>query len=137
MPAASSLTRRLLDQAFNQGNLAIVDELVLVYCPTHIPSWGMPPNRLGLKQIIATLRTAFPDLYCTVDDEIEGENKSAALWTMRGSHQGSFLGNSPTGRLVTVQGFSFIRTADGQIVESWLLIDQMGLLQQLGIIPPR
>jgi predicted ester cyclase len=136
MPAAPSLARQILDQAFNQGNLSIVDELISVDATIHIPGWGLPANRLGLKQMIVNLRTAFADLYCTVDDEIEGESKSAALWTLRGSHQGSFLGNSPTGRLVAVQGFIFIRAADGQIAENWVLIDQMGLLQQLGIIPP-
>lgn len=136
MLTPSSLVRRILEQAFSEGNLAIVDDLVAVDAATHSAGWAMAANRLGLKQIIATLRAAFPDLHCTLDDEIEGESKSAALWTMRGSHQGAFLGNQATGLPVTVQGFIFVRTADGQIVENWILIDQMSLLQQLGIIPP-
>jgi predicted ester cyclase len=136
MTTSSSLVRRILEQALSQGNLAIVDDLVAVDAATHSAGWAMAASRLGLKQIIATLRAAFPDLHCTLDDEIEGESKSAALWTMRGSHQGSFLGNQATGLPVVVQGFIFIRTADGQIVENWILIDQIGLLQQLGIIPP-
>jgi hypothetical protein len=37
---------------------------------------------------------------------------------------------------VSVQGFSFMRSAGSQIVEGWFLIDQIGLLQQLGLIPP-
>ena len=136
MPAASSLAHAIFDQAFNQGKLAIVDELVSVEATSHIAGWNVPANRLGLKQMIATLRAAFPDLHCTLAEEIESDSKSAALWTLRGSHQGSFLGSSPTGRLVAVQGFIFLRTAGGQIVENWLLVDQMTMLQQLGIIPP-
>jgi predicted ester cyclase len=86
--------------------------------------------------MIAHLRLAFPDLQCLVEDEIEQGDKLAALWTMRGSHNGSFLGNQPTGRPVVMQGFIFMRTANGQIVENWILIDQMDLLQQLGVVPP-
>ncbi|MCB8983533.1 MAG: ester cyclase [Ardenticatenaceae bacterium] len=136
MPTISSLIHALLDQAFNEGNHAILDELVPLDAVTYLPGWGMPSNRLGLKQMIIHLRAAFPDLTCTVDDEIEGESKLAVLWTLRGTHKGSFFGNVPTGRSVAVHGFIFIRTADGRISENWLLIDQMGLLQQLGIVPP-
>lgn len=131
-----SLILRIFDYAFNQGNLAIVDELVSVDSPTHIPGWGMPANRLGVKQMIANLRAAFPDLHCTVEDEIDGESKSAAIWTLRGTHKGSFLGNSPTGRQIEVQGFIFALIANKQITESWLLIDQMTMLQQIGVVPP-
>ena len=136
MSAVSSPVRIMLDQAFNRGDLAVVDELVAVDSITHIPGWGMSANRLGIKQMIINLRAAFPDLHCTVDQEIEGESKSAVLWTLRGKHKGSFLGNVPTGRRVEVQGFIFARIADGRIVEAWILIDQMGLLQQLGMVPP-
>jgi len=136
MPAALSLVRHIFDQAFNQGNLDIVDKLVSVDSATHIPGWGIPATRLGFKQIIVNLRAAFPDLYCTVEDEIEGKNKSATLWTLRGTHKGSFLGNQASGRLVEVQGFTFARIGGGQIIENWILIDQMSMLQQLGVVPP-
>ena len=136
MPVAPSLVRRIFDQAFNQGDLDIVDELVAADVDAHMAIWGVPASRLGLKQMIANLRSAFPDLRCTVEGEISEGDKLAAHWTMRGTHTGSFLGNQPTGRPVAVQGFIFVRTTDGQIVEHWILIDQMGLLQQLGIVPP-
>lgn len=136
MPTISSLMRALMERAFNEGNLAAVDELLSLDSPTHIPGWAMPANRLGLKQMIAHLRNAFPDLQCLVEDEIQQGDKLAALWTMRGSHKGVFLGNAPTGKPVAMQGFIFIRTANGQIVENWILVDQMALLQQLGIVPP-
>lgn len=136
MPISSSLIYNIFDQALNQGNLAIVDELIAVDAIAHIPGWGTPANRLGVKQMIANLRAAFPDLHCTVDNEIEAESKSAALLTLRGTHQGPLFGNLPTGRRVEVQGVIFARTADGQIIENWLLIDQMSMLQQMGIVPP-
>jgi steroid delta-isomerase-like uncharacterized protein len=136
MQAAPSLVRKIFNQAFNQGDLDIVDELVAADVATHMSSWGLPASRLGLKQMIANLRSAFPDLRCTIEDEIGEGNKIAAHWTMRGTHKGAYFGNLATGRQVEVQGFIFARTTHGQIVENWILIDQMGLLQQLGIVPP-
>jgi steroid delta-isomerase-like uncharacterized protein len=136
MQATPSLVQRIFDQAFSQGDLAVVDELVAADRISHTLSWAMPGSRMGLKQLIATFRTAFPDLHCTVEDEIREGDKFAAHWTMRGTQTGSFLGNPPTGRPVEVQGIIFARTADGRIVEDWMLVDQMGMLQQLGIVPP-
>lgn len=136
MQDGPSHVRQILDQAFNNGDLTIVDDLVSVDLTTHLSSWGPPASRLGLKQMIASLRSAFPDLHCTIEDEIGEGQKFAAHWTLRGTHTGAYLGNRPTGRKVAVQGFIFVRTEAGRIVENWVLIDQMGLLQQLGVVPP-
>ena len=96
----------------------------------------MPGNRLGIKQMIANFRSAFPDMYCTIENEIGEKDQIAALWKFHGTHKGVYFGNRPTGKTIEVQGFIFARIQDGQFVENRILIDQMGLLQQLGIIPP-
>jgi steroid delta-isomerase-like uncharacterized protein len=131
-----SVLHRMLDEAFNQGKLAIVDELVAAHGISHHLSWGTPSNRMGLKQWIGMFRTAFPDLHCTIEGEITDGAKVAAHWTMRGTHQGLFLGNSPTNKPIVVQGLIYARIENGQIIESWLLVDQMGMLQQIGVVPP-
>jgi steroid delta-isomerase-like uncharacterized protein len=131
-----SLIRRMFENAFNQGTFAVVDELVAPDGVTHTPSWGMPNTRQGLKQLIAMFRTAFPDLHCTVEDEISAGDKVAAHWTIRGTHKGPVLGNRPTNRPIVVQGIIFARIESGRIAEGWALLDQMGMLQQLGIVPP-
>lgn len=131
-----SLIRRIFDEAFNQGNLAVVDELLSPDHFTHTAFGGVPHGPGGLKWLISMFRTAFPDLHCTIEDEIRVADRFAVHWTMRGTHKGLFLGNPPTGRLVEVQGLIFARTANGRIVEDWTLVDQMGILQQLGIVPP-
>jgi len=131
-----SIVRRVLDEAFNQGNLTIVDELVAPDGISHHSSWGTPANRMGLKQLIAMFRTAFPDLSCEVEDEITQDNKVAAHWKMRGTHTGPFLGNPPTSKPIVVQGLIYVCIENDQITESWLMIDQMSVLQQLGLAPP-
>jgi steroid delta-isomerase-like uncharacterized protein len=131
-----SVLQGIVDQAFNQGNLAAIDELVAPDGISHHLSWGIPANRMGLKQLIAMLRTAFPDLQCTIEDEIIEGDKIAAHWTMRGTHKGLFLGNSPTNKPVLVQGLIYARIENNQLIENWTMIDQMGVLQQLGLVPP-
>src|SRR6478672_9509115 len=65
-----SIVHHMFDEAFNQGNFAVVDKLLPPDCISHHLSWGIPANRMGLKQWIAMFRTAFPDLHCAVEDEI-------------------------------------------------------------------
>jgi steroid delta-isomerase-like uncharacterized protein len=130
------IIHRVLDEGFNQGNLAILDELVAPNGISHHSSWGTPANRMGLKQLIAMLRTAFPDLSCKVEDEITQDNKVAAHWKIRGTQTGIFLGNPPTSKPIVVEGLIYVCIENEQIIESWLMIDQMSVLQQLGLVPP-
>jgi steroid delta-isomerase-like uncharacterized protein len=132
---APFLIRRIVEQAFNQGYLAAVDEVLAPGNHTHITVGGIPNGPQGLKQLITSYRLAFPDLHCTVEDEIRGDDKIAAHWTMYGTHQGLFMGNPPTGKQIQAHGIIFAKLAEGRIVEYWMLIDQFGVLQQLGIIP--
>ena len=111
-----SFIRRIVDIAFNQGNFSALEELVAPGGATHIPAWGLPNNRMGLKQFIAGFRTAFPDLHCTIEDEIQQGNKSSARCKIRGTHTGTFLGNPPTGRSILIQGMIFAQAENGQII---------------------
>ena len=133
---AQSSIRRVFDEAFNQGNLAVVDEVLTLDHSAHNAFGVAPHGPQGLKWLIAMFRTAFPDLQCTVEDEIREGDKFSAHWTMRGTHKGLFLGNPPTGKPILVQGIIFARIENDQLVEDWTLVDQMGILQQLGLIPP-
>jgi steroid delta-isomerase-like uncharacterized protein len=131
----SSPIRLLLYEAFNHGNLAIVDELLSSDHLAHNALGGAPNGPGGLKWLVAMFRAAFPDLHCTVEDEIIGGDMFSAHWTMRGTHKGLFMGNQPTGKQIQVHGIIFAKFEDGMVVEYWMLIDQLGMLQQLGIIP--
>jgi steroid delta-isomerase-like uncharacterized protein len=136
MATTPSPIRQLFDRAFNQGDLSIVDELLAPDHLAHNTFAGIPSGAQGLKWLIVMFRTGFPDLHCTVEDEIMAGDQVAAHWTIRGTHQGYFLGNPPTGRPVVAQGMIFARTANGRLVEDWTLVDQLGILQQLGVVPP-
>ncbi|MEZ4860330.1 MAG: ester cyclase [Caldilineaceae bacterium] len=136
MLAAKSLIQHILTQACNQGDLTVVNELVTTDDRTRTASGAKPVGRMDLRQLITTFRIAFPDLHCTVEDEISVGEKVAAHWTVRGTHLGPFLGNRATGRAMVAQGIIFARIDNGRIAEERTLVDQMGILQQLGLIPP-
>ena len=114
----------------------MVDELFSADSVTHTDRWGMPANRTGWKLFIIALRRGFPDLHCTLEHEIGTRDWLAAHWTLRGTHQGVFMGNAPTGRPIEIAGMIFAHVENDRIIEDWTLIDQMGILQQLGLIPP-
>ncbi len=133
---STSLIRHIVDQAFNRGNLTVVDDVLAPDYQAQVTIGGAPHGPEGLKITIAIFRTAFPDLLCTVEDEIHEGDRFSARWTMRGTHQGPVLGNPPTGKRISVLGLIFRRTMDGKVAEDWTLVDQMGMLQQLGLVLP-
>ena len=126
---------RIFEEAFNEGNLDVVDEVVSPHHFIHNAPGGAQKGKTGFKALIVRYRTGFPDLHCTIEEENSQDNKSAIRWTMCGTNRGFFLGNSPTGKQMRTQGILFARVEQEQILELWMLIDQFDILQQLGIIP--
>jgi steroid delta-isomerase-like uncharacterized protein len=127
--------QRLFREAFDKGNLAVVDEVLISDCIVHNSETGLINDIDVMKRLISTFRTAFPDLQCVVEDEIMDVRKVAAYWTMSGTHKGLYMGITPTGKSMKIQGIIFASLANGMITEYWISIDQYGMLQQLGIIP--
>ena len=128
------LARRIIEEVYNQGNLAIVDELVAGDFVIHSRSEDVH-GPAGAKQLVAALRAAFPDLYITIEDQIADGDRVVTRWTARGTHTGEFQGIPPTGKPGKMTGIDIDRVADGKIVECWVNSDDLGLLQQLGVIP--
>ena len=127
--------QRILREAFDKGNMAVVDEVLTSDHIVHNSKYGLINDVDGIKRLISTLRTAFPDLQTMVEDEILEGEKIAAHWTISGTHKGLLMGIAPTGMSMKIQCVFFARFVDGIIAEYWMLFDQYGMLQQLGIIP--
>lgn len=130
-----ALIRRFNEEAWNKGNLAIIDEVFASNWVGHDLAPGLPPDREGLKQMAGAFRAAFSNIRTSVDDEIAEGDKVAWRWTFKGSHTGEFMGIPPTGKEITLTGVSIDRLAGGKFVERWDGVDTLGMLQQLGAIP--
>ena len=81
------------------------------------------------------MHTAFPDIQMNVEDMIAEADKVVARVSVSGTHQGEFMGIDPTGNRVAITGIDILRIADGKIVEHWGNFDDLGMMQQLGVIP--
>lgn len=90
------------------------------------------------KKFIATFKTAFPDLNVTVEDELAEGDKVSTRWTIRGTHQGEIEEfGPPTGKQIELKGISISRIEGGKIVEEWNSYDNLGVMQQLGLVPEK
>ena len=131
-----ALSRRLLEEAFNAGNIDVVDELVTTDFVNH--DAALPEPMIGpdaAKASINGYRTAFPDLRITIEEQIADEQGVATRWSAKGTHEGDLMGMAPTGKQSTVTGITIDRIVDGRITESWTNWDTLGMLQQLGVVP--
>jgi steroid delta-isomerase-like uncharacterized protein len=128
-----AVVRRFIGQVFNAGDLAVIDELVARDYVLHAAPEVRGPE--GMQHFVTMYRTAFPDYACTVDDQIAEGDKVVTRWTARGTQQGELMGIPPTGKQVTLPGVVIDRiAANGQLVETWLQADVLGMLQQLGVV---
>jgi steroid delta-isomerase-like uncharacterized protein len=125
--------RRGYEEGFHQRNLAVFDELMASDYVWHFASTTLQ-GREPAKQLISRFLTAFPDGRYTIEDMIAEGDRVVVRQTFRGTHQGDFLGMAPTGKQVTVTEMEIFRVANGQGVENWTSSDDLGLLQQLGVV---
>ena len=134
LEANKAIARRVFDEILNQGDLALVDELFSPETVDHNPLPGQLPGFEGARQGFQVLRTGFPDIHFTVDDQIAEGDKVVTRWTMRGTHDGVFMQAPPTGKQVTISAIAIFRIVDGRIVDRWRAADDLGRLQQIGAI---
>ena len=121
-------------EAFNTGDL---DGLAAAFAPNavvHNSGAPDPLNLEGFRQLAAVFLAAFPDGKHTIDDMIVEGDKVVTRITYRGAHTGDLMGIPPTGKHVTTSAMTIDQIANGKIVETWRLFDQMGMMQQLGVM---
>lgn len=126
--------RRWVEVAWNSGNLAIADEVYSSDYLLHDPA-GPIHGTEALKQFVATFQTAYPDIHATIEDMIAEGDKVVWRYTVRGTHEGEFMGIAPTGKSITLTGILISRFADDKVVEDWNNYDALGMMQQLTVIP--
>jgi steroid delta-isomerase-like uncharacterized protein len=119
----------------NERNWTTIDALLAPDIVFHNASRTIQ-GREAYKQFILMYFTAFPDAYVTIEDMIAEGDKVAWRYTATGTHQGDLFGIPPTGKSASVPGLVILRYAGGKVAEQWVNFDALGLMQQLGVIPP-
>lgn len=136
MSTNSAVLKRFVEEVINQGRLEVADEIVPLDFVELDPLPGQQQGRNGLKEIIAMMRSAFPDIHWIIEEVIEEDEKIVSRFTWTGTHKGTFLGIPATDRSVRVTGVVIDRVVDGKMTDSRILMDNLGLMHQLGILPP-
>ena len=137
MSEQNVITIRKYWKAFNDHDLSVWDELCTTDFINHDPGLPTPDADLAtIKQTIRAMQTAFPDITCSEDHLIANGDKVAVMQTMRGTHRAAFMGIPATGKTVSFSGVWWAHLSGGKIKEQWVYFNALGLLQQLGAIPP-
>lgn len=130
------VVRRWFEEALNQGNLAVLDELLDSGYVHHSPLGPAHVGVEGNRRYVEALRAGYPDLNVAVHDVVTEGNFVVARWTTTGTNLGPFDGAAPTGLPATWTGLNFVRMLCGRMAETWSESDSLGRLEQLGIVTP-
>jgi steroid delta-isomerase-like uncharacterized protein len=137
-----AIVRRVLDEVWSQGQLAVVDELYAADFVSHQHSHPVAPQDLrgreALKAFVREFREAFPDFSDSIEDQVAEGDQVVTRFTSVGTQRGPLMGLAPTHKQVRWVGISIDRIVGGQIAENWVSWDMLGMLQQLGAVswPP-
>ena len=129
---------RSYQEVINTGDFDSAEEFFSTDLVEHeeVPGLTGPPGIEGFKQAFSILRGAFPDLRMDVHDMIAEGDKVVARVSVHGTHRGELMGMPPTGARVEVTATDIFRIEGGKIAEHWGNFDNLGMMQQLGAIPP-
>jgi serine phosphatase RsbU (regulator of sigma subunit) len=123
--------RRYLEEAWNQSNLEVIDEIFDRYI-SHQPDGSvLERGPEDVKHFVGEFRSAFPDLRMSSEEQIAEGDKVVSHGTIRGTHQSEFRGMAPTGQETEIKGMAIFRfSSEGKVVESWDSYDQLSLMRQ-------
>ena len=130
-----ALIRQVIEEALNNGRLAIADTAFTADYVAHVPGAPrLPPGPEAFRRVARLWRSACSDWHMTIQQLVAEGDIVANRFTTTATHDGMLLGLPPTGRSFTVNGMEFHRLKGGQVAESWISDDIPGILVQLGIV---
>ena len=131
-----SIVRRFVEETINRGQIDSTAQFVWEDMVEQVPFPGQGPGIEGLKDVLRGFRAGFPDIHFAIEEQIVEGDKVLSRFEWTGTHGGEFLGVPATGRSVKVWGMVVDRLVDGRIKETRIIMDALGLMMQLGAIPP-
>jgi steroid delta-isomerase-like uncharacterized protein len=131
------LARRFMEEVWGKGNLEVADELLAENFVLHNPPQKVVPDKEGYKQWVSMTTATFTTIESRVEDIIAEGDKVVIRWTYVSKHEGEYMGIPPTGKQITTTGISIDRFEEGKIVEECIEMDELGMMQQLGVVPQR
>jgi steroid delta-isomerase-like uncharacterized protein len=129
-----AVVSKFVEEVINQNRMDRADDLVVEDFVELDPLPGQRQGREGLKEVLGMMRSAFPDIHWALEEMVAEGDTVASRFTWTGTHRGEFLGVPATGRSVVIKGMVMDQLADGKMSKSRILMDSLGMMQQLGVM---
>ena len=132
--ANKTLVRQYYELIYNGRDLAAMDRFLAPAFSSTGPGGAM--DLTAHAHALSLSLTALPDLQLTIEEQIAEGETVVTRWSAHGTQQGMLFGIPPTGKKVTATAIHIHHLAAGKIIEQWEQFDTLGLLRQLGVLPP-
>lgn len=132
-----AIVRRMVEAVQNEHNLDSMDTFFTPNFINHVEAPGHTTEGTSVERAKSTFRQLFaaiPDLHATIHAQVAEGDKVVTYKTMRGTHQGEWMGVAPSGRTITFNVIDILRLEDGKVVEHWAVQDRLAVMQQLGLL---
>lgn len=130
------LVQAFIQELFSKGDLEAVDRYLDPGFVNHDPPFpGAPDGPDGMRVAASAYRQALPDWHSDVEQLVAEADIVVEVFTASGTHRAELMGVPATGKTLTLRGVNIFRIEDGRIVERWGRLDQLAVLQQLGLLP--
>jgi len=140
MEQAKHIIKRFVEELWNARRLDVADQIFSEDCVTHQLRSGVlaePAHRgpQAMKEHVSGWLMSFPDLRFKIEQMITDRDRVVSQLVMEGTHQGTWMGISPTGKRLQIRMITIHRIANSKIAEDWVLVESLGFFQQLGVLP--
>jgi steroid delta-isomerase-like uncharacterized protein len=131
------VARRWVEDVQTEHRLDVIDEIFAPDIVNHDPAGALPSPQgaNGIRAFFEAMFAAFPDFTAVVEDQIAEGDKVVTRKTVSGTHDGELMGIPPTGKRFEIPVIDIFRVVDGKCTDHWSVVDQMGMMQQLGLMP--
>ncbi len=134
------IVTRFVEELWNERKLEVADAIFDEDCHTHqlqsgSPVMATPRGPAAVKAHVTDWLSGFPDLKFTVEQMFADEDRVFSQLAMDGTQTGQWIGIPPTGKRVNIRMLTIHRVRSGKIIEDWVLVETLGLLQQIGALP--
>jgi steroid delta-isomerase-like uncharacterized protein len=126
------LCRDVMEEYWNKGQFDLAEQYFAPDYIHHGPQDTMHRGAEGVKQLLSSLRTAFPDLHFTIENLVCQGDQAVIRWSFRGTNRGEFMGVKASNKPVMFFGTSISRTLNGKYAETWAYWDVLDVMHQVG-----
>jgi steroid delta-isomerase-like uncharacterized protein len=139
MDDPKQLINRFVEELWNERRLDVADAIFAKDCVTHQLGSGVPPDAVPrgpqeIKEHVTSWIASFPDLHFSIEQMLSEGDRVMMQLLIEGTHQGVWLGIPASGKKMQIRMFTVHRVMQGKIVEDWVLVESLGVLQQLGVV---